>query len=152
MKSANAIARWWRRSHLALKQRSAITIQRNLRSVLCRIPLQRDQIASAERDHAAKSIQIWRRYIVLQRKKRKQEAAARSNPLRDRGLPLPPRSRSTLRRHKRSEKGRHKQLLKNEEGMLATIQELQQSVQSLQESNKDLQQSVQSLQESNKSL
>ena len=80
------------RSHIALKHRSAIKIQRNLRSVLCRICLQRDQIASAERDHAAKSIQIWRRYIVLQRKKRNQEAAAaRSNPLRDtylRGLKI----------------------------------------------------------------
>lgn len=143
--SVTTIARWWRRSHLALKQRSAIIIQRNLRSVLCRIRLQKDQIAAAEKSHAAKSIQIWRRYIVLQRKKRRQETAARSNPLRDRGLPLPPRSRSTLRRDKRNAKGRYKKLSKHEEGLLATIRDLQQSVQSLQEANKSMEKNVEYL-------
>ena len=123
----------WQRTQLALKHRAANVIQQHMRSALCRIKTKRDQIAAAERHHAAKTIQVWRRSLVLQRKNRRLGAAALSNPLRERGLPLPPRSRNTVRRHKRREKGR-RNLLKNEEGPKESLHDLQQSVQSLQES------------------
>lgn len=152
--AVTTIARWWRRSQLALKQHAAIVIQRHLRSALCRIHAKRDQIAAAERVSAAKSIQIWRRNIVLQRKNRKLDGAALSNPFRERGLSLPPRSRKTLRRHKRRERGRHKCLSKNEEEpeLHEPLQELRQSVQCLQDSVNKLEDRNQQLVDANAQL
>jgi len=152
--AVTTIARWWRRSQLALKQQATIVIQRHLRTALCRIHAKRAQIAAAERVSAAKSIQIWRRNIVLQRKNRKLDAAALSNPLRERGLPLPPRSRTTLRRHKRRERGRHKYLSTNEgePELHEPLQELRQSVQCLQESVNKLEERNQQLVDTNAQL
>ena len=152
--AVTTITRWWRRSQLALKQRAATVIQQHLRSALCRIHAKREQIAAAARDQAAKSIQIWRRSIVLQRENRKLDGAALSNPFRVRGLPLPPRSRQTLRRHKRREKGRHKCLSKNEEEpeLQEPLQELRQSVQCLQESVNKLEERNQQLVDTNAQL
>ena len=138
----------WQRKQLALKHSAATVIQQHMRSALCRIKTQRDQIAAAERHHAAKTIQVWRRSLVLQRKNRRLGAAALSNPLRERGLPLPPRSRNTVRRHKRREKGR-RYLLKNEEGPQESLHDLQQSVQSLQESVNHLEHRNQQLVDTN---
>jgi len=146
--AATTIGSWWRRLQLAQQHRAANVIQQRLRPVLYRISAKRDQ-AAARRNQAAKSIQVWRRNLVLQRRNRRLAAAALSSPFRDRGIKLPPRNKSTRRRHKRREEGPK---IYSEEELQPSVQKLQDTVQSLQQSIQSMQENMESLQNNHDSI
>eukprot|EP00984_Skeletonema_dohrnii_P015283 scaffold6563_cov76-Skeletonema_dohrnii-CCMP3373.AAC.2 len=116
--AANSIARWWRRRQLEMHRarihRSAFVLQQWIRSTLHRVRVQSEQIQRdaavrlQQTTHAATSIQVWRRYIVNRRKKAKLAAAALSCAFRERGQPLPPRSRRTRYRQKQRAEGKRR--------------------------------------------
>mmetsp|Transcript_27134 Transcript_27134/g.46134 ORF Transcript_27134/g.46134 Transcript_27134/m.46134 type:complete len:724 (-) Transcript_27134:411-2582(-) len=116
--AATAIVSWWRRRQLEMHRarihRSALVIQQWTRSTLPRVRVHSAQMqrAAAVRivhtTYAATSIQVWRRYIVNRRKKAKLAAAALSCAFRERGQPLPPRSRRTRYRQKQRAEGKRR--------------------------------------------
>jgi len=98
--AATTICCWWRRRRCFRQHRSASFIQQWLRPILHQIRVRNY--------HAATSIQVWRRYIVNRRKKAKLAAAALSCAFRERGQPLPPRSRRTRYRQKQRAEGKRR--------------------------------------------
>eukprot|EP00985_Skeletonema_marinoi_P019073 scaffold10824_cov90-Skeletonema_marinoi.AAC.2 len=117
-RAATVIAIWWRRRqldmHRARRHRSATVLQQWIRSILPRVRVQSVQIQRAaavrlmQTTYAATSIQVWRRYIVNRRKKAQLAAAALSCAFRERGQPLPPRSRHTRYRQKQRAEGKRR--------------------------------------------
>jgi len=117
-RAATVIAIWWRRRqlemHRARRHRSATVLQQWIRSILPRVRVQSVQIQRAaavrlmQTTYAATSIQVWRRYIVNRRKKALLAAAALSCAFRERGQPLPPRSRRTRYRQKQRAEGKRR--------------------------------------------
>jgi len=116
--AATAIVGWWRRRQLEMHRsrihRSALVIQQWTRSTLPRVRVRSAQMQRAaavrlvQTTFAATSIQVWRRYIVNRRKKAKLAAAALSCAFRERGQPLPPRSRRTRYRQKQRAEGKRR--------------------------------------------
>eukprot|EP00984_Skeletonema_dohrnii_P015979 scaffold7006_cov140-Skeletonema_dohrnii-CCMP3373.AAC.1 len=117
-RAATVIASWWRRRQLEMHRarihRSAFVLQQWIRSILPRVRVQSVQIQRAaavrlvQTTYAATSIQVWRRYIVNRRKQAQLAAAALSCAFRERGQPLPPRSRRTRYRQKQRAEGKRR--------------------------------------------